>query len=46
MKIETDGKLHQAVPLIMVVLAIAVEFDPFNLANICMLESSLSLIFY
>jgi len=29
MKIETDGKLHHVVPLIVVVLAIAVELEPF-----------------
>jgi len=29
MKIETNGKLHHVVPLIVVVLAIAVEFEPF-----------------
>lgn len=38
MKIETDGKLHHDVPLIMVVLVVAVEFYPFKLANICTLE--------
>ena len=46
MKMETDGKLHHVVPLIMVVLAVAVEFEPFKLADICTLESSLSLIFH
>jgi len=46
MKVGIDGKLHHVVPLIMVVMAIAVGFDPFELADICMLESSLSLIFH
>jgi len=29
MKIETDGKLHHVVPLIVAVLAVAVEIEPF-----------------
>jgi len=46
MKIETDGKLHHVVPLIAVVLAVAVESQPFKIADICTLESSLSFIFH
>jgi len=29
MKIETDGKLHRAIPFIVIVLAVSVELEPF-----------------
>jgi len=47
MKIETDGKLHHVVPFIVIVLDFSsLNFELFKLADICMLEPPLSLIFY